>query len=255
MSLSGRFSLKLADIVSDAYALFAPYTIGRTLAVCKACCITDAEEAELVSTPLRQVSRNLLQNAYYESARNYSDQELWEMKHFLPRVLELVSGFEFPCHSTEITFTRLDLNRLDMWQPAEVALLNDFALIFFASCLNSYPLPSGDGLDDILVMFGLAHLDLKPLLLAWENADTAASLQHLAQLLVYGIQDYGRRLPRLTNAFSEAYVDEVVIGWLQAAQVKQKFARQIEALILSDHNLSEEAASKVSWAYDILQQM
>lgn len=245
--------MKLAAIITEAYDLFAPYTIGKTLALCKACCITDAEEKALVDTPLREVSRDLLQGSYYESARNYSDQELWEMKHFLPRVLELVTKFEFPCHCTEITFTRLDLNQPEKWKPAELELLYNFSAAYFDKCLGSYPLPAGDSLSDILVMFGIAHFALEGLLEKWSSANTPASLMHLKDFMLHEASYSKDGSFKLTNPFSTSQVDAVFAAWLQNAQVKQALSTQLENRILNPQGLDEATLGEVSWAYDTLQ--
>lgn len=34
----------LHDLIEAAYVLFAPYTLGATLSVCKVCCVNDAQE-------------------------------------------------------------------------------------------------------------------------------------------------------------------------------------------------------------------
>ena len=243
--------MELDKLLKQGYELFAPYAIGSTLRVCKACCVTEAEEKELVSTPLRQVSRSLLQNAYYESARDYSDQELREMKHFLPRVLELVSDFEFPAHSTEITFTRLDLDQPARWTAPEVAFLNAFARAFFQKCLRQYPLPDGSDLAEMLVMFGLAHFELGPLLQTWEDTATPASARHLTSLLCYGVQNLGAALPGLTDPFSEPHVDEVVAAWLHDERVRRKLADQLANLMRAEP-LDELATTEVSVARELL---
>lgn len=80
--------------------------------------------------PLRETSRDMLSKGYLCSACDQPRQENWEMKHFLPHVLELVSEFEMPCHSTEITFLRLDLDYPDYWKLVERELLNASALAF-----------------------------------------------------------------------------------------------------------------------------
>lgn len=128
------------------------------------------------------------------------------MKHFLPRVLELVTQFEFPCHSLEITFTRLDLNQPDHWRPDERQLLAAFASAYFEVCLARYPLPAGDKLADILLMFGLAHFEVAPLLHAWETSRTVASLAHLTDLLVEGLSCSPPKPLQLSNPFTMPYV-------------------------------------------------
>lgn len=243
--------MKPTDLVRAAYELFAPYTIGRTLDVCK-CCVSEAEERELVQTPLRAVSRDLLQNAYYESARNYSAQELREMKHFLPRVLELVNGFEFPCHSTEITFARLDLHLPTGWIDPERTLLAAFALAFFQRCLDEYPLPDGGALGDLLIMFGLGRFALAPLLDAWTAASSQASTLHFKDLLLHEVTVGANQQIRLSNPFSEPFINEAVAAWLLDEAVRNGFAQRLEPCILHDAAPDETTASEMSWAYDVL---
>jgi hypothetical protein len=243
--------ITLPELVEAAYPLFAPYTIGSTLSVCKACCVSEAEERELVHTPLRAVSRQLLDDAYYASARNYSAQERWEMKHFLPRVLELVTQFEFPCHSLEITFTRLDLDQPAHWLPRERQLLAAFARAYFEACLGRYPLPAGDTLAAILLMFGLAHFELAPLLRAWETHNTLTSLAHLTDLLVDEICYTPPKPLQLTNAFTMPYVDQQLAGWLNDPAVRARLTAQVE-YALCHQSLPDELATRASWAYEVL---
>lgn len=243
----------LPELVEAAYQLFAPYTIGSTLSVCKACCVSEAEEQALVSTPLRRISRQLLDDAYYASARNYSDQERWEMKHFLPRVLELVTQFEFPCHSLELTFVRLDLNQPDHWHPGERQLLAAFASAYFQACLARYPLPAGDKLADILLMFGLAHFEVTPLLRAWATSRTVASLAHLTDLLVDGLSYSPLKPLQLSNPFTEPYVDQQLAAWLRDPAVQASLQEQV-AYALCHQALPDELATRASWAYEVLTQ-
>lgn len=237
--------MQLDELIEKSYQLFESYTIGKTLQICKGCCVTDEEEAELVNTPLRAVSSRLLWTAYYESARNYSDRELWEMKHFLPRVLELVNNFDFPCHSTEIVFKRLDLDKPEQWTKEEMQLLTDFSVLFFKKCLSYYPYsPDGDSIATYLVMFGIGHFDLNPILKEWENADNIESLLQFKDFL-NGIQ-------YISNAFSEPFVNEVIIKWLNDKDVRNKFLMKIEYEIMNNNSLGQETISELSWTYELL---
>lgn len=246
--------MKPDALVLAAYDLFAPYTVGKTLEVCR-CCVSDAEERELLETALRTVSRDLLQNAYYNSARSYSAQELWEMKHFLPRVLELVSGFEFPCSSTEITFARLDLHQPTGWTANEQVLLAAFALAFFKRCLNLHPLPGGEQLSDLLIMFGLGRFNLKPLLLAWAAADNRASALHFTDFLLHEVIFGTNQRVRLRNAFSEPFINEAVAAWLHDAAVKATFVQRLESCLGNDPALDTATASEMRLAYNLLQKL
>lgn len=241
----------LPDLIEAAYVLFAPYTLGATLCVCKACCVSDAQEQALLRTPLRQVSGQVLSDGFFVSARDYSDQERWEMKHFLPRVLELATQFEFPVHSVEITFTRLDLDQPAYWPAAERQLLAAFARTYFEACLAIYPLPDGNQLTDILIMFGLAHFELPPLLHSWATANSPSSLVHLADLLLDELDDMPPKAMRLRNPFSTPHVDQQLQAWLSDPDVRATLVVQVEQALLYQQ-LPDEEATRLSWAYDVL---
>lgn len=245
----------LHAIIEEAYVLFSPYTIGKTLDVCKTCCITDAEEQELVSTPLRSISSDLFFRAYYESARRYSARELWEMKHFLPRVLELVSDYDFPTYAVELTLLRLDLDKPTAWTSPELELLAAFATAYFWQSLAQYPLPSGDSLDSILVMFGIAHFDLAPLLSTWTNSDYLTSLLHLRIMLLYWVEPGGSTSAQFTNPFATPPVGEAIIAWLQDASVNRTFCHRLEKWLVEGPLPSETDASELSLAYETLRRI
>lgn len=245
--------MELDKLIEQSYKLFEDYTIGKTLQVCKACCVTDAQEAELVNTPLRTVSSNLLWTAYYESASYRSERELWEMKHFLPRVLELVNEFDFPCHSTEIVFTRLQLDKPERWTKAEMQLLTDFSVLYFGKCLTFYPFsPDGDTIGTYLVMFGIGHFNLKPILTAWENADNIESVLQFNNFFLHDVEYKGQEPEKLTNAFSENFVDEVVLNWLKDENVKARFRTKIERIVANGENLDRQTVEESNWVHELL---
>ncbi|MGE8293043.1 MAG: hypothetical protein ACN6ON_15235 [Sphingobacterium sp.] len=246
--------MKLDELIENSYRLFEKYVIGRTLQVCKTCCVTDEEEARLVNTPLRTVSSELLETAYYRSARNYSDRELWEMKHFLPRVLELVNNFDFPCHSTEIVFARLDLDKPEKWTKEEIELLTEFSVLYFRKCLTFYPFsPENERVATYLVMFGVANFNLKPLLKEWENTNSIEGLLHFKDFVLNDIQ-YNVQSPyRLTNAFSNPAIDREVINWLADRGIRRAFSAKIEKQIMENKSLDKETLAELSWTYELLQ--
>ena len=243
----------LQEVIDAAYELFAPYTVGATLEVCKVCCVSDAEEQELLRTPLRTVSGEVLNAGYFYSAYSYSEREHWEMKHFLPRLLELVAQFDFPMHSTEITLARLELHRHAAWPASERALVQTFAKTFFAECLGQYPLPDGSSLTEMLIMFGLGHCDLTPLLAAWAAARSQSSALHTKDFLLHEIQ-FGRAgHHKLQNPFSEPHINAAVAAWLNETSTPPQLAQQLEYHILHDSTLDDAALSELSLAYEVLQ--
>ena len=53
---------KLIPYIEEAYRLFAPYNISLPLTVCDCGnCITEKEQKLLITTPLRELSRDLIE--------------------------------------------------------------------------------------------------------------------------------------------------------------------------------------------------
>ncbi|MFN4151219.1 MAG: hypothetical protein ACK4IX_09770 [Candidatus Sericytochromatia bacterium] len=245
--------MNIEEILENAYQLFDKYKIGDKLQLCIPCCVSIDEEKQLVNTPLRKISRDLLNSAYYESARCYSDRELWEMKHFLPRVLELVCEFEFPCHSTELTFTRLDLDKTEKWDLLEIDFLREFSIEYFKKCLNIYPIPNGERITNILIMFGIGGFDLKPILNEWIYSRSNQSLKHFKDLFMYDFSFQLHKPKRLINAFSTHEIDNIIFEWISSESVKKIFSTKIENIIINDSNdFDSETISQLSWIYDVL---
>jgi hypothetical protein len=241
--------MSITLIIEEGYLLFSEYTISGSLDVCKVCCVSDEEERLLVSTPLRKISKNVM-GYYYNSARCESEKELLEMKHFLPRVLELLSVFEIPCHSAEILMQPLRMRETAYWPAEETELLQRFSETFFADCLERYPLPGMAGIDEYIVMFGLAPLNLKGILNTWLHTDSINSLLHLNELMMQGMIYDGYTPYKLNNSFKDVYSDNTVTEWLRSAEVKGHFAAAAEKLILS--GAAGENEAELSILYELL---
>lgn len=242
----------LSTIVEDAYTLFASYTVGSSLDVCKVCCVTDADEQTLLRTPLRQVSAAVLEAGYFTSARAGTSRERHELKHFLPRLLEMVTAFEFPVHSDELTFSRLDLGCTSEWPLPERTLLQEFALAFFAQNLGQYPLRAGMSLAELLIMFDLGQFELSSLLSAWAAAHTQSSVLHLRDLLLYEIGFKQNGQLTLQNPFAEKHLAVEIENWLRQPEIQQQLLKQLEHYILQESTLDDAVTSELSWAYEIL---
>lgn len=245
--------MTLENIIEQAYKIFEKYTIGSTLDVCKRCCVSDSDEAILVNTPLREITTQQLRSGYYASARSYSDQELWEMKHFLPRVLELMANFEVPDAATETVFYRLELHKKDQWTAEEMKLLTDFSKLFFEKCLSYYPYtPDGEVISTYLVMFSSADFELKPILKAWEKAKSLESVLHFKDLVLYDC-DYGKGDSIiLKNAFNKPETNIEIEKWLNDKQTKASFSEKISLILDQKVKLDAETLSDMNFLKDML---
>lgn len=86
MSEKIDFTAEMQGLIDEAYILFNR-AIGKSLNVCKPCCVSFEMEKELVETPVSRLSRSAIYD--YLEAVHY-DELNCEIRHFLPRILEFV---------------------------------------------------------------------------------------------------------------------------------------------------------------------
>ncbi|MBK9510521.1 MAG: hypothetical protein IPO04_14165 [Cytophagaceae bacterium] len=245
--------MTLEELIQQAYKLFEKYTIGSTLDLCKRCCISDSDEAVLVNTPLKEITAQQLRSGYFESARSYSERELWEMKHFLPRVLELMTNFEVPDAATETVFHRLELHKQDQWTAEEKQILSNFSKLYFEKCLSFYPYsPDGEGISTYLVMFSSANFDLKPILESWEDAESPESVLHYKDLVLYDCEYGEQNAINLKNAFNKPETNANIEKWLNDKQTKARFSEKISKTLTQTENLDADTLSDLTFLKDML---
>jgi hypothetical protein len=182
---------ELRRVVDEAYAAFAPYTIGSALIVCHCpVCMTPEVERDLVRTPLREIPSALLAE-YTNSAHAWDNQVAREMRYFLPRYFELIAANDAPCSmGTEICLRRLRYaDWRTSWPPAEVDLIERYFDALVRGALERLPMRRWDtGVDlamnfgDILTMIVTSGGDLDRALAVWDAGPEIGAAVHMAQI-------------------------------------------------------------------------
>jgi hypothetical protein len=245
----------LTEIIDKSYQLFAKYNPTRPLDICTDCCMTPEDEAKLANLPVRQIPKDLL--AEYNDGAAPAKTRIEEVKHFLPRYLELIGQFQFPTHSAELSFSRLIPFEKTEWSKQELNLLADFSKSYFKHCLSLYPIPSfSDGITTILIMFRGVDFDLKELfdlndlLKIWEVEQTKESALHFRDLHFHGFDQYNST--KLFSAFGDKELADILRTWLDTETVKQNFADTIEQLIIEKNDLEDNDINDLNLLYDII---
>ncbi|MCL2090484.1 MAG: hypothetical protein FWH11_04550 [Micrococcales bacterium] len=233
----------LDAIVAEAYERWdcpLPYELD----VCLHCCVSESVLRRLRATPVREIGPSFLAE-YYDSAHS-SD---WygfahrrtlhdEIKHFLPRHLEMISGYR-PCgFDYEVALGGVDL-RDPAWDKSDRDILSRWSVAFFEVCLAEYGYapsvsnldkgrysdPDPPGVDSVLVMFMRRHFDLAPLLELWLRAGSLPSLLHFVEHPIMERPILADR--RLTDAFyGNPEGAAVVEQWFRRPDVKAHFAER-----------------------------
>ncbi len=180
----------LHAVVEEAYALFAPYTIGSALHVCTCnVCMTHETMRELTATPLREITARLLAE-YTNSAHDWNDgQVAREMRHFLPRYMDLIARNDPPdTIGMDICLRRLEpAHWRTKWPHAEADLVARFfdALVDGAmQRLDVIPWERAPEpkacMEDIMTLIVRAGGDLTRALAVWDRGPLVGAAVHMA---------------------------------------------------------------------------
>ena len=237
------------EAVNQAYDTFSKYKVSRHLDVCTNCCMTIEDERKLLGLPLKQISVELL-SAYNDSAKS-KKTNVDEIKHFLPRYLELISEYQFPSHSIELSLTRLAPFDKNEWKESELNIIDKFSCEFFNHCLDTYPIPSfGDKIDSIIIMFWKIGIGIDNLLLIWEKSESLESCLHFKDLYFEGFEYYNRG--KLTNGFGDNLLCEKLTTWIQTPKTKEIMLKRIEKIIQGKFRVDKQAVYDFTLLYESL---
>jgi hypothetical protein len=239
----------MKEIIERTYKEFSKYSVNLPLDVCTDCCMTIEETTKLASISVDKIPQELLAN-YNDSAKPEKTQ-IEEVKYFLPRYLELISEFNFPTHSSELSFSRLVPFDKSEWTKNELEILLNFQELYFRNCLKTYPIPSfGDKIDSIIIMFWKSGLGVDKLLNIWEETECLESNLHFKDLYFEGFEQYNRS--KLSNNFGDKELCEKLTTWIQNPKVNCIFQERIERIILDNPTLDEQTITDFNLLYDII---
>ncbi len=228
----------LDAVIGEAYDIFSRYRLQRTLGVCHcSVCLTDANESQLLATPLRAISADLLA-AYTDAVVAANAAQLGcEFRYFLPRYLDLIARDQPPdTMGFDICLRRLrDCEWRSAWPKAQMRVIDDFFDGYMVACLPKTELvrwPAGQRLSfnlaDILTMVITAQGDIDRVLAVWDKSDHLGAALHMAAVRGELTDDEPRRLnnAHLTSDFKQQA--ETVAAFLARPEVDDR----LEAALL-----------------------
>lgn len=214
------------------YTTFGRYGAPKRLNDAVPWHIDEDVNRDMCTLPLRDLKRRHFWE--YNIENQYEVQPAEEIKYFLPRMLELVVHREEINHAPELYLQRLGQCGPNALSLAERAVLEDFAVAFFAWALEQWPdqdrpvLPYGNAFT-ILLMWDIAGLDVSPLLSHWLSHEGAAPTLHYVEAVYWDYLKTGRRVDMV---FSEdrPLFQEKLSNWLELAENRVRFSERIRAL-------------------------
>ena len=242
-------SPELADILEQAYDTFGSYTVSKPLDVCTACCVVPEQERLLLNPRVREIPFSTLD--VWNHAAKTATPSLTEFKHFLPRMLEMVACLEFSSVSPELTLKSFNYYSQEDWSAAEREVLNTFARAHLRYCLSLYPLTNLNiPIDEILMMYWPAPIEISGLLEVWEDADSLNAMRHFAEFVYQNLE--ASPPPPSQNPFMDQELHRMLVKWATKDQSLVFFSERLERFILSEHEIDERIRAELSSALDCL---
>ena len=244
---------KLIPYIEEAYRLFASYSITPPLTVCDCGnCITGEEIKALVSTPLRELSRDLI-DTYISAMFESEDKAIMELRYFLPRMLEILSQGEILYIDEGFSLSKCHFERTHIWKEEEIAFMECFAKAFFDEVLQVESPDLCDSVEDWLVCFGLSGLPIAPLLNSWlQQADKVMALYYFEEFLTHSFRSVGIAFKHSYFKDKRPELNEQITTWLTALHTQRTFLQATENLLLSDTVLEEEILFSLENLYNQL---
>lgn len=234
------------SIIQEAYQLFQPYKAVVPLDICTDCCMASNDANLLANLPVKEIPKNLLME--YNDGAATAKTPIDELKHFLPKYLELIWNFDFPSHSTEIALKRLAPFNLTEWTATELNFLERFALVFFNRCLSIYPLPEED-IDSILIMFWRGQFQLTELLNSWQAETSLSSTLHFVDLYLEGFK---RNPLKMSNSFGDETLAKELRTWLDDDKTQKIMKDKIEQIIMNESCSNDSQLNQLNLLYELL---
>ena len=244
---------KLIPYIEEAYRLFASYSITLPLTVCDCGnCITREEIKTLVSTPLRELSGDLIYT-YISAMFESEDKAITELRYFLPRMLELLSQGQTLYIDEGFSLSKCHFERTHIWKEEEIVFMERFAKAFFDEVLEGESPHLYSLAEDWLVCFGLSGLPIAPLLDSWlQQADKVMALYYFEEFLTHSFCSVGIAFKHSYFKDKHPELNEQITTWLTASQTQQTFLQATENLLLSDTVLEEEVLFSLENLYNQL---
>lgn len=226
-------------LITEAYALFAGYGMGEGIAVCSGhgCCLHPYAAELLRNTPVQQLERQLVYDFLDASEAEDTPLLIQQMKHLLPRILELMIQGEHLGMEFALSKCKCDSG---LWLEQETAFLQRFASAYFASKCTDDDIEADAVLEDTVLLFHLAGLDVWPLLKQWQAViDQTGPFNNFVFMLMCNFET-----GRFDSAYEEEDLNRKMTDWISEDGFKSSMLQ-----VLADKLSHPDLSKRHQWEY------
>ena len=185
-------SANLQSSIDGLYRVFARYPLNLRMEACS-CCVDTRTFSDLFDGELRELEQSQLVHFASKAATTWGTVD--DYRHFLPRILELMTQ-EVPLDfglEPWLQARRLRYTRWFDWPIEEREAVEAFWRSWFLVTVKAPPPTEnydGPWAEDLVQAIGVLGLSIKPMLVEWAAAGVEGA-QHIAGA-VRGLDAYGR---------------------------------------------------------------
>ena len=147
--------------VQKLYETFSVYPLRQKIEGCP-CCISEGDEERIHSQPLRELSAEDLSRYVFKAMTTWGNTD--DFKHFLPRILEILTDEDFSV-STATILGKLEYGNFDRWPESERLAIRNFLLEWWKDLIKTKPYFDHDAFIWIYKITG----NLEQMLNYWET--------------------------------------------------------------------------------------
>jgi hypothetical protein len=223
---------ELIEAIENLYKIFESYRLRADTEPCP-CCHSSEDGARLRSKLLCKLGPKDLSKYAMDALYTWGTEN--DFKHFLPRILELLTqadevGRAFvPPESVfgKLIYESWCSTDWRNWPASEQAAISNYARAVWNAVLDSDPDELSTAAFDWLCAFAYAESDLSFYLDQWLAAGSANAHRNLARMIVLdGVLNATGPGGGYWAERSEQW--QQLVDWLRRSEVKQKLARGIE---------------------------
>ena len=230
----------LATAIGDLYSIFKKYTLRAMVGGCPHC-VYPEDNARIHSKPLHQLTAEDLESFSRKVLTTWGDED--DLRHFLPRLLELLLEPEFVDRVyPPIIAGKLRNGNWIHWPAREKEALHSFFHAYWQWHLGNCQ-KDGSDIEEVICTIANAIDDLSPYIAMWQADEMAPSTSHLAEFIAKVSEKYLKH-GELPDAFwSDAKEQSTQITeWLQSPTLE----RHVERLFFLHEDTEPQLATALS---------
>ena len=234
---------RLQKAVEELYSIFSKYGARLEIPGSPLYCDLQVWNRELNSKALQELTSEDLSRFSTKLLTTWG--EVGDLKHFLPRILELMAQWDSPAYDIWVFFDRLEMAKLTEWPSEERECIWEFMRRLWESILDDNSEKAETNFQEYFGALAHFYPNFSHLLDAWERADSHSSIKHLANyvfdenqfLFVKGVLHGFKKESKNVPQFKEWLLSERTLNKLEKAYYLYE---------------KEPIAETISWAEKIL---